>query len=217
MNQADPLLLVQEFTKAFRLDWKEQPGVPTDQTALLRVQLPTEELGELVHALAAQDKIEVVDALTDIDYVTYGAMGAFGLYALPVGFAAPTVPEREWGQTPAWEQLVLVHEISKQLNLCTMAFSMILHPDQSVRAKGQDGAFLALQLVLKATANAWAALGVLKYREAAFYEVQRSNMSKLGPNGEPILNEAGRVTKGPNYLPPDIDQIIMEVDSYGDA
>lgn len=214
MQRIEPLLLVREFTKAFQLDWKNVPGVPTEQTALLRVQLLVEELGELAHALAAQDKVEVVDALTDIDYVTYGAMGAFGLYRAPSGFAAPAVAEHEWGELPVWQQLAVIHEISKHINLATMSFSMVLHPDEVARRRGQEGALYALELLLKATSNAWAALGVLKYREAAFYEVQRSNMSKLGPDGKPILNEAGRVSKGPNYLPPDIYQIIMEVDCY---
>lgn len=217
MESQDPALLVKEFTKAFRLEWKELPGVPSEQTALLRVQLATEELGELAHALAAKDMVEVVDALTDIDYVTYGAMGAFGVYRLPVGFVPPTVPETPWGELPAWKQLAVLHEVAKQINHSTMAFSMVMHPDTTRQKNGQDAALCALQMVLQATANAWASFGVLKYREASFYEVQRSNMSKLGPDGEPIFNEAGRVSKGPNYRAPDIDQIIMEVDSYGDS
>ncbi len=39
-------------------------------------------------------------------------------------------------------------------------------------------------------------------------EIQRSNLSKLGPNGEPIYNEAGKVTKGPSYSPPDISKCL---------
>ena len=40
--------------------------------------------------------------------------------------------------------------------------------------------------------------------DAAFSEVHRSNMSKLGADGRPILNEVGKVQKGPNYSPPDL-------------
>ena len=33
-----------------------------------------------------------------------------------------------------------------------------------------------------------------------FNEIQRSNMSKLGENGEPIYRENSKVLKGPNYI-----------------
>jgi predicted HAD superfamily Cof-like phosphohydrolase len=39
-------------------------------------------------------------------------------------------------------------------------------------------------------------------------EVQRSNMSKLGSDGEPIFREDGKVLKGPNYSPPDIKGVL---------
>ena len=37
-----------------------------------------------------------------------------------------------------------------------------------------------------------------------FNEIQRSNMSKLGADGEPIYREDGKVLKGPNYFKPNI-------------
>jgi len=44
--------------------------------------------------------------------------------------------------------------------------------------------------------------------EEVFDEIQRSNMSKLGENGEPIYREDGKVLKGPNYFKPNIDAIL---------
>ncbi|GGK17661.1 hypothetical protein GCM10007962_09860 [Yeosuana aromativorans] len=44
--------------------------------------------------------------------------------------------------------------------------------------------------------------------EEVFDEIQRSNMSKLGENGEPIYREDGKVMKGPNYFKPDIESIL---------
>ena len=41
-----------------------------------------------------------------------------------------------------------------------------------------------------------------------FREIQASNMSKLGPDGEPILREDGKVMKGPNYFRPNIAGIL---------
>ena len=44
--------------------------------------------------------------------------------------------------------------------------------------------------------------------EEVFNEIQRSNMSKLGKNGEPIYREDGKVLKGPNYFKPHIAEIL---------
>ena len=44
--------------------------------------------------------------------------------------------------------------------------------------------------------------------EEVFNEIQRSNMSKLGEDGEPIYRDDGKVLKGPNYFKPDILKIL---------
>lgn len=44
--------------------------------------------------------------------------------------------------------------------------------------------------------------------EAVFDEIQRSNMSKLGQDGQPIYREDGKVIKGPNYFKPNIESIL---------
>ena len=46
--------------------------------------------------------------------------------------------------------------------------------------------------------------------EEVFDEIQRSNMSKLGADGEPIYREDGKVMKGPNYFKPDIVKILKQ-------
>lgn len=49
----------------------------------------------------------------------------------------------------------------------------------------------------------------LQYKiEEVFNEIQKSNMSKLGEDGEPIYREDGKVLKGPNYFKPDIKRIL---------
>jgi len=40
--------------------------------------------------------------------------------------------------------------------------------------------------------------------ENIFEEIQRSNMSKLGNDGQPIYREDGKIMKGPCYFKPDI-------------
>ena len=44
--------------------------------------------------------------------------------------------------------------------------------------------------------------------DKCFEEVQKSNMSKLGENGKPIYNEAGKVMKGPKYFKPDLKKFL---------
>lgn len=45
--------------------------------------------------------------------------------------------------------------------------------------------------------------------DAIFREVHRSNMSKLGDDGRPVLRPAdGKVMKGPNYSPPSLGPIL---------
>jgi predicted HAD superfamily Cof-like phosphohydrolase len=44
--------------------------------------------------------------------------------------------------------------------------------------------------------------------EEVFDEIQRSNMSKLDENGQPIYREDGKVMKGPNYFKPDFSKIL---------
>ena len=44
--------------------------------------------------------------------------------------------------------------------------------------------------------------------EEVFEEIQRSNMSKLGADGNPIYREDGKVLKGPNYFKPNIGGIL---------
>lgn len=67
-------------------------------------------------------------------------------------------------------------------------------------------ALIDLQYVLD---GAFLSLGLHDVKEAAFAEVHRSNMSKLGEDGKPIRRESdGKVMKGPNYFTPDLAQFV---------
>ena len=44
--------------------------------------------------------------------------------------------------------------------------------------------------------------------DKCFEEVQNSNMSKLGEDGNPIYNESGKVMKGPNYFKPNLSKFV---------
>ena len=50
--------------------------------------------------------------------------------------------------------------------------------------------------------------GMQNLIEEVFEEIHKSNLSKLDENGKPIYREDGKVIKGPNYFPPNIEKII---------
>ena len=64
----------------------------------------------------------------------------------------------------------------------------------------------ALADILYVTYGAGHAFGI--DLDKCFEEVQNSNMSKLGKNGEPIYNEFGKVMKGPNYFKPNLSKFV---------
>ncbi len=75
-------------------------------------------------------------------------------------------------------------------------------------------ALIDLQYVLD---GAFLSFGMQDLKEEAFNEVHRSNMSKLGEDGQPIRRESdGKVLKGPNYFKPDIAQ-FLSTDNKKDA
>ena len=44
--------------------------------------------------------------------------------------------------------------------------------------------------------------------DEAMYRVHESNMSKLDEDGKPIYREYGKVLKGPNYKPPNLEDLV---------
>jgi NTP pyrophosphatase (non-canonical NTP hydrolase) len=44
--------------------------------------------------------------------------------------------------------------------------------------------------------------------DEALNRVHRSNMSKLDKNGQPIYRSDGKVLKGPNYQPPNLNDLV---------
>ena len=67
------------FMKTFGQEVKSKPALSSKKINDLRINLISEELEEFKEAINKNDLKEVVDALTDILYVTYGAGHAFGV------------------------------------------------------------------------------------------------------------------------------------------
>ena len=64
----------------------------------------------------------------------------------------------------------------------------------------------ALTDILYVTYGAGHAFGI--DLDKCFNEVQESNMSKPGEDGNPIYNEMGKVMKGPKYFKPNLSKFI---------
>jgi hypothetical protein len=55
-------------------------------------------------------------------------------------------------------------------------------------------------------------LGLADLKVEGYGEVHGANMSKLGPDGKPLISEAGRWMKGPNTRKPDMSRVLREAE-----
>ena len=78
----DTINQVKEFHKLYEVPIRDTPGMPSMQRALLRVKLLNEELEELADAIATHDVVEILDALTDLQYILDGSYLEFGMQDL---------------------------------------------------------------------------------------------------------------------------------------
>jgi len=56
--------------------------------------------------------------------------------------------------------------------------------------------------------------GIANKLNACFAEVHRSNMSKLGDDGKPVMRKDGKVMKGPNFVRPDLNKVLAGPSDY---
>ena len=194
---------VRAFNEAYGCDAPPRPGLPGSLGArakVSRLQLITEEHSELLHGLAARDLIECLDALCDLEYVVCGVFVCSG--ADRAGQAIPSYEQTAVGP-PVVPHTDMALILSSDFLIQTGALSQAL-------AGGDWQAIAGQGLVVRARlAQLWASFRVPEeVRWALFSEVHRSNMTKFGEDGKPVINEAGRVVKGPNYEPPDLLAVL---------
>jgi len=96
-------------------------------------------------------------------------------------------------------------EVCQELNVIEMTVAQ----GRKV-SKGQWAALLKeladLQYVLSGTIISFSAIA--GSFTPAFNRVHNSNMSKLDDEGNPVLNHYGKVTKGPNYKAPTLEDLV---------
>ena len=77
---------------------------------------------------------------------------------------------------------------------------------EAIKNKDIKEAADAITDILYVTYGAGHAFGI--NLDKCFDEVQQSNMSKLGNDGNPIYDDNGKVLKGPKYFKPDLTKFI---------
>lgn len=186
--------LVAEFARVFGQDFAETPTAVSEGVQLLRMQLIGEEIAELIHAVAKKDRVEILDALTDIQYVLDGTYVSYGLQgSYPVEF--DTYQEEDTVGVLASLSLGLGYA-ARHMNLC------------SYDAKFLPNLAGALNELNRSLQEAYVHFGFADVKMAAFEEVHSSNMSKLDDEGKPLKDESGRILKSANYRAPDLAQFV---------
>jgi predicted HAD superfamily Cof-like phosphohydrolase len=74
--------MVHQFHKAFERPIATNPDISNWNLNELRLRLLREEVNELEDAIENQDKVKVLDALTDIQYILDGTYLSFGMHNL---------------------------------------------------------------------------------------------------------------------------------------
>lgn len=80
MMKKSRLDMLVEFQKAFKSNIGKEQFKVSDGEKELRINLISEELEELKEAIAVSDKIEILDALCDLEYVLLGTIVSFGFH-----------------------------------------------------------------------------------------------------------------------------------------
>lgn len=125
-------------------------------------------------------------------------------------------------QVGEWHKAFDVHEYTEptvtDAKLNELRHKLLAEELKELKEALDDGdvietidALCDLQYVLD---GAWLTLGLSRYKDAAFAEVQRSNMSKLGADGKPVRRADGKVLKGPGFTPPDFLKQIPELEKH---
>lgn len=194
---------VREFHETYSCFINETEGLKNvdKKLALQRFNLITEELHELVNAWVMEDRVEILDALTDLEYVLDGTFLTFGTEF------DTSHPEYEKVKNVVLDELPIHmnEEISLPFFMNMSVYGML---DYYLAGEYEDVALTLMSMRVLVDVM-FDVTGLEAVREAAAIEVHKSNMSKLGEDGKPIVRESdGKILKGPDYFQPNLGQFI---------
>lgn len=166
---------VREFHTIYEQPIRENRSlrVPEKQ---LRLDLIVEEVDELRQAIEDHDYVEVFDALGDIDYVVQGAVLTFGL------------------------DLTKAYQTFRNGTKLSTLFEEVAYLSDALDRENiadVEDSLAAISTIVRLMSTS---LGV--DLDDIVSIIHHSNLTKLGEDGKPIFNSAGKVTKGPSYVPP---------------
>lgn len=124
-----------------------------------------------------------------------------------------TVRFKPVSDLPEWEKMLRAQLIIEEVyELCeALGIEVLGKPNLRTDTRAVDPvkALDALTDILYVVFGTYHTLGLACAARDAFEEVHLSNMSKLGEDGRPYKNAAGKVMKGPNYFPPNLFNIVQ--------
>lgn len=184
-----PVDLVKEFHLTYDQPVRDVPQFDVVEKPM-RHSLIDEEVGEFIDACMDHDFVEVIDALADIVYVVCGAAITHGVQvsvAIPRPVFLPAPPTEYIFDTNLGNKLVA---INIAIHRADNADELKKHWEEMILTCYDYSFMLGIDL------------------DEVLTEVQASNLSKLGENGEVLRREDGKILKGPNFFVPNISQFI---------
>lgn len=224
-NPADPVGLVRIFNLTAGQVVRDEPTANIEEEQL-RFDLIKEEIGELVEkGLMLEDIVETIDACADIVYVVAGAALSYGITRNVEG--NEILPGIEICRSSGflkidfWEDHQMRHAFAENMrrnllalhNLFSRKVVIIESPkDQRypiVVERDVDFLYELTNIYSKMIEDCYTIAATYKVDlDKVLEEVQASNMSKFGPNGEVYRHDTGKVKKGPNYFIPNIAAVL---------
>ncbi|MBI1362535.1 MAG: hypothetical protein GC134_00955 [Proteobacteria bacterium] len=179
-------IALREFHNAFLLPLDMPWQQFVTERGAFRYALLEEEFNEWLEATRNADRVEQLDALVDVQYIALGTLVECGGMPDMARYAANPIGQES---LPAMVEATRVEQLHA-LDMQTFS-AQLMHLIDRVEFIGRN---------------------LLFDMEAAFNEVHRSNMAKLGPDGKPLLNgincpldsskPEGKVLKPAGWTPP---------------
>ena len=98
---------------------------------------------------------------------------------------------------------------ARQMNLITEEFKELLEADSKLFRTGSEPRAACLKELADLVYVCYQYAANQRWDlDEALDRVHKSNMSKLDDNGQPIFRKDGKVLKGPNYAPPNLEDLV---------
>lgn len=208
-----PLIHVEEFHLTYKQTIRVTPNADIPERKLRIILIREELIKELHDAIIDNDIIETVDALADTLYVTYGAALAHGIdidHKLNVpNHTTPALKIKELivsqgtplPSVPTFRKEVLLKAYTRLSELFDRY--VIASETLNINELAQ-----AIKDIIMVTYETSIKIGV--DIDDVLLEVQRSNRTKLGADGQPVYNNENKVIKGPFFVEPRILEILTK-------